>query len=52
MKELTIIGELVNKQTSQINQYNSDLKRQQDVTKEKRGVVLKFAQDVHKIVQT
>lgn len=51
MKELDALGEKINKQTSQTKQYQADFDRQEEITKEKRGVVLKFAKDVHNIVQ-
>lgn len=51
MSKLTKLGETVNKQSSKIKQYDLDLKRQESLTQEKRAIVLKFAKDVHSIVQ-
>lgn len=51
MSKLTKLGETINKQSSKIKQYDLDLKRQEALTQEKRAIVLKFAKDVHSIVQ-
>jgi len=51
MAKTTKLGETLNKQNSKKTQYELELKRQQDFTKEKRAIVLKFAKDVHNIVQ-
>ena len=34
------------------NQYSQDLLKQKEETQEKKKIILKFAQDVYKIVQT
>ena len=51
MAKTTKLGETLNKQNSKKTQYELELKRQQDCTLEKRAIVLKFAKDVHSIVQ-
>jgi thymidylate kinase len=52
MQRMNQQGEELSKKQSKINQLNVDLKTQQDQTSEKEKTILKFAQDVHKIVQT
>jgi hypothetical protein len=52
MQKMNILGEELSKKQSKINQLNSDVTNQKDNTNEKEKTILKFAQDVHKIVQT
>ncbi len=46
------LGEELAKKQSKINQLNLDLNSQREATAEQEKTILKFAQDVHKIVQT
>ena len=50
MQKMNQLGEELAKKQSKINQLNTDLANQQDATGDKEKTILKFAQDVHKIV--
>ena len=52
MKDMNDLGEKKTKKTSKLNQLQLDLIAQKQKTDEKYKIILKFAQDVYKIVQT
>lgn len=52
MKEMNELGDELSRYQSKVNQLQMDLVNQKSKTDEKHKIVLKFAQDVYKIVQT
>lgn len=50
LKECNDLGEKLSKLQSKINHQQKDLTKQQLATKEKQAIIMKFSQDVHKIV--
>ena len=52
MDEINKLNNLDIKALAKQNQYSQDLLKQKEETQEKKKIILKFAQDVYKIVQT